>query len=305
VSEEGVAEERLVAEGDCVADPDSGALVRTEDGWLAVWLTAGTGEDGNVDPGARYVRVGTDDQTEISPPARTGLAGLGSQLHYLPGDPSLAWVRDPSGSVLLTRLAPEDLSLAGPAVPFAFDIASLSVARTSDGESLAALCSRGGELSLRRVLGDGSPEPPLSLSHGCDATARLHLAVQPDGSSALGLDNGDRGSVLLLSSDGAETSAVDLGEGAHHVRVAARPDGWLVLDSTGLLRHLSLDGTARGTLVLPQLAQAEGSIEGLRFADSGDTARVVALGQQSVDLGFGHVNTYNTVEISRVRLESL
>ena len=53
---------------------------------------------------------------------------------------------------------------------------------------------------------------------------------------------------------------------------------------------------------------AYGSLQGASgdlLGATGGSARVVVLGQQSVDLGFGHVNTYNTVEISHVSLEAL
>lgn len=305
VSEEGSMEEQLIAEGDCVADPASGVLLPRADGWLATWLTAGTGEDGNLDPGARFVRLGSSPSPELPRPARTGLAGAASQLQLLSGDPLSAWVRDPAGGVVFTRLAAEDLSLVTPPLPFAAEVASLTAARTPDGGSLVALCSRSGSVSLRRVLSSGSAEPSTTFPLTCDPTTRMHLALDADGRAALGLDDGDRGSVVLLTDADELASVVDLGEGARFIQVLAREDGWLVLDGSGLLRALDPSGRERSAVALPQVAQTPGSLLGLRLGATANTARVVLLGQQSVDLGFGHVNTYNTVEISHVSLESL
>ncbi len=305
IAADGRIEEQLLAEGDCVADPASGVLLPSGDGWLATWLTAGTGEDGNLDPGARFVRVAADASAEPPRPTRTGLEGRGSHLHLLSGDPLFAWVRDPVGAVVFAKLSADDLSLVGPSLPFATEVASLAAARTPDGGSLVALCARSGTISLRRVLASGSAEAAARLPLACDPNTRLRLAVDAGGRGALGLDDGVRGSLALLTPEGALISAVDLGEGRRFIEVLPHAGGWLALDSSGLLRSLDASGRERAAVVLPQVSQAPGSLLGLRLGATADTARVVALGQQTVDLGFGHVNTYNTVEVSHVSLESL
>jgi len=288
---------RLLAPLSCVPDVGSGALLDDGDAFWAAW--SANGEEGDGVSGAYLTRLSPEGAV-LSEVHGVDLGGVALRVDLVSAGAPLIVAEDLTGGLWTAAVDPDG---AGHGTPLLVsDSARRYGLLARDDGAWLAWCDDTRALHLGSVDVAGRLESEslvVDASCGYDATPSLAT----DGEAlALAWDDGSRGHLAFLDGSGAETLRVALGSEAVWPKVGWTGTEWITVDGLGSVRTWSAAGEALGSWVHPLVAVYPGTLVDLRLVAEGGTVSVAMIGMDAYVLGYGHVNSYNYVELSTFRL---
>lgn len=281
---------RVVAPGECLADPRSGSLRPAEGGYLAAWTAIE--EDWDDVTGVHLARLAPSGEalTAIRT-VETGSQAMRSDLGEAGGAVLLTVDLD---GVLRGVTLDADGGPAGDAVELADGVHEVAQATGAAGTHVV-WCDADGALALGFL--DGAGLAPVGTLGTCGNDARPSVAW--DGVAVwVAWDDGDAGHVVRLDESGAVLAAVELGPDALRPQLAWNGAHVYLADTTGALARWDADGVEAGRWSVRPVALAPGVPIDLRLRVDTTHVAVALVGMDYYEIGGGHINTYNYVEVS-------
>lgn len=298
----GAFETTLLAPGVCWADAQSGAQLETSSDTLLFWsYLPPEGYDGvsavvyaapaSAAPpitDAAWVVSGTEDVFRVEavpgrwPALVTQDTAYAVRMHLL--DESA----EQSTGVL--EIAP---------------VASGFGAGSSDGVAAVASCISDESVEVTAVdLAGGAALWTTTLTDAaCGWGVRPAVAVS-EGRVAVAWDDGELGWLALIDAAGAEIDRASLGKDSLAPTVAVWGDGLVTVDATGGVGQWSWAGELVGAWTHRLIAERLGSTEGLYLLPGDDALGFLLAGQDVVETGTGHLNTFYYLESSASQVPS-
>ncbi len=299
----GAASIEMLASGDCVPDPAAGQLVVGDLGLIAAW--AGTSgrlvdDTGEVEPAGLSLARIDEAGAVVAGPNWTALPSTAHRVALAGGESNLAAGLDYDGT--LTLLAHDENLVTTLSSAVATSVAGFSMVADGVGGAFLAVCpSDDSSLALSRV--DRSLRVVASVTideASCGLYARPSLARHRD-QVLVGWIGGAGAGVVALDTALVEQWRLPTAGNAGP-QVARGGDRWVILGGDGALSTVSAAGEVLATAWHPGIVDADGSVVDLRLSIEGNSALVILYGLSTYPLVTGHVNTFNYVEASRVRL---
>jgi hypothetical protein len=285
----------MLASQDCQAEPATGALAATADGYLAVWAgSGGPGEEGAA-PGVITAELDADGNIVSGPDYIS--AGRGAwKLSVVEGDAPLVLVNDSDLDLWAIPIDAADMA-PGDAVEVALTVRSVVAARFGGSVRVAA-CENDTTLHLLDLDGTGAAATDTIVDGAVCGWATQPTFAVGDGVLALAWDDGVNGTFVLYDDTGAEIAREALGAFAQQPQVVWTGDTFLVLTTDGALTAFTPEGDAVGTWWHQGFVDAEGGPQTARLLYGDGRLVYGLLGTDSYPIGGGHINTFNYFEIS-------
>lgn len=279
----GTARRTMLANAQCVAEADSGALGARPEGWIAAWMAVGD----DAMPVLRTMPLssageaaGPVHEVDVDMPGAVAFAG--DALFAIDGEQRVrAW-----------RIGDDGAPIGSPA-QLANEGRAIAAARTPDGGGAVAVCSVHGFLSLVRFGPDLQPTSTDSTPWMCAGQLDVSLALAPDGTAAIAWADLDayRFALRTPSGGGDRIGLPQLGAAAW------AGDGWLLATADGHVAKLDPHGQKVAEAFHPAVLAASVESKGLRVATDGQRATFLLVGSDLITVG-DHLWSYNFLELS-------
>ena len=261
----------------CGADSHTGALLQSgSDTWIA-W-TGSPAVRAPISQALNLAKISDGTVTQL------GYTEVGSgpyQVELLP--PQSALLTDFDGSLYLGDLEEQDWQAVDTGVEGAAGVPM------ADGSSLIATCREDGSVHLLNRSRD------IPVDGVCGWWVRPALATNGQ-DLALAWDDGQAGTIAFFDAELQERGRAALGEGTRANALTWTGSEFVSFSADGVLAFWSGEGDLLRTAIHPGAAHAE--VVALRVEASSEKLAFVVVGSESYKLGAGHINTYQTVEIS-------